>query len=200
MFGASLLQGKLGRDVPSREFDNYPTCIRTDFRRLDESSLRKYCSRYSIPIPSVISDAELARLVALHFESQLVLLTASDEEVIIRHFAEYLMSSSTSKPIDEGRGTRNGGRRRKKTKRGLNSESSDEEGVTEHDENDQTTYCICNRKSYGEMVECESGNCQYGSWFHYACVGLTDGLKSDSQWYCPGCIEDRLEEEGNSQH
>lgn len=36
---------------------------------------------------------------------------------------------------------------------------------------DEPTYCYCNSVSYGEMVACDSDDCER-EWFHLACVGL----------------------------
>lgn len=34
-------------------------------------------------------------------------------------------------------------------------------------------YCICNKESFGEMIECENKDCDIG-WFHFGCVGLKE--------------------------
>jgi hypothetical protein len=43
-------------------------------------------------------------------------------------------------------------------------------------------YCYCNGVSYGEMVACDSDDCER-EWFHLACVGLkvAPGSKSESR-------------------
>ena len=36
------------------------------------------------------------------------------------------------------------------------------------------------------MVQCESeGNCEYGEWFHFGCVGVEAAPEGD--WVCSGC-------------
>ncbi|XP_074598716.1 inhibitor of growth family, member 3 isoform X1 [Brevipalpus obovatus] len=49
-------------------------------------------------------------------------------------------------------------------------------------------YCLCNQVSYGEMVACDNNtDCQYGHWFHFGCVGITQPPKG--KWYCPPCTQ-----------
>eukprot|EP01100_Stratorugosa_tubuloviscum_P015719 TRINITY_DN927_c1_g1_i1.p1 TRINITY_DN927_c1_g1~~TRINITY_DN927_c1_g1_i1.p1 ORF type:complete len:305 (+),score=109.15 TRINITY_DN927_c1_g1_i1:648-1562(+) len=48
----------------------------------------------------------------------------------------------------------------------------------------EPTYCICNRVSFGQMIECENTECKV-DWFHFECVGLTDIPKG--KWLCPEC-------------
>ena len=54
---------------------------------------------------------------------------------------------------------------------------------------DEPTYCYCNGVSYGEMVACDSDECER-EWFHLACVGLkvapaenSESLGSDLPWH-----------------
>ncbi|KAK1751755.1 hypothetical protein QBC47DRAFT_390941 [Echria macrotheca] len=67
-------------------------------------------------------------------------------------------------------------------------------------------YCLCNRVSFGMMIQCElandvsnlvysqwsaadrvtTQNCK-GEWFHLECVGLTDVPPRTTKWYCPDC-------------
>lgn len=53
---------------------------------------------------------------------------------------------------------------------------------------EETTYCICQQPSFGEMVACDNPNCQY-EWFHWECVGLTE--TPTGTWYCPTCVAQR---------
>ncbi|KAJ3473149.1 hypothetical protein NLG97_g10487 [Lecanicillium saksenae] len=53
---------------------------------------------------------------------------------------------------------------------------------------DEPTYCYCNSVSYGEMVACDSDDCER-EWFHLACVGLKVAPGSKTKWYCEDCKE-----------
>ena len=56
-----------------------------------------------------------------------------------------------------------------------------EDNIQNGDE-DNKTYCICNKQSYGNMIECD----ECLNWFHYACVGIPDNFQSES-WICNEC-------------
>lgn len=45
-------------------------------------------------------------------------------------------------------------------------------------------YCVCNEKSYGDMICCDDSSCRIG-WFHFACVGLKKAPKG--KWFCEEC-------------
>lgn len=45
-------------------------------------------------------------------------------------------------------------------------------------------YCMCNEKSFGDMICCDNVNCKIG-WFHFVCVGLTTAPKG--KWFCSEC-------------
>lgn len=47
------------------------------------------------------------------------------------------------------------------------------------DDPDETTYCICQQISYGEMVCCENDACPI-EWFHFSCVDLVS--KPKGRW------------------
>lgn len=53
---------------------------------------------------------------------------------------------------------------------------------------DETTYCICQQISYGEMIFCENDTCPI-EWFHFSCVDLTS--KPKGRWFCPQCRGDK---------
>ncbi|WVQ96473.1 hypothetical protein IAU59_003578 [Kwoniella sp. CBS 9459] len=53
-------------------------------------------------------------------------------------------------------------------------------------EADDTIYCICQQKSYGEMIGCDNEKCEY-EWFHVKCVDIT-GPAPDT-WFCPDCVK-----------
>ena len=49
------------------------------------------------------------------------------------------------------------------------------------------TWCYCGRdESYDEMIACEYPGCEI-EWFHYSCMGLTEDLIPDGDWFCPDC-------------
>ncbi|KAK0394730.1 hypothetical protein QR680_000904 [Steinernema hermaphroditum] len=58
----------------------------------------------------------------------------------------------------------------------------DEDG----EENEEKTWCICNEKSYGEMVACDNKKCRI-EWFHYHCVKITS--PPTGVWLCPECTK-----------
>ncbi|KAJ3551397.1 hypothetical protein NP233_g13087 [Leucocoprinus birnbaumii] len=60
-------------------------------------------------------------------------------------------------------------------------------------DNDETTYCFCNRISYGEMIACDDNNCEI-EWFHLSCTGLT--VPPDGTWYCETCKNRRNTKRG----
>ncbi|KAK0630741.1 hypothetical protein B0T17DRAFT_590158 [Bombardia bombarda] len=48
-------------------------------------------------------------------------------------------------------------------------------------------YCLCNRVSFGTMIQCDNvDNCKQ-EWFHLECVELTDIPARTTKWYCPDC-------------
>lgn len=47
-------------------------------------------------------------------------------------------------------------------------------------------YCYCKEDRGGEMVGCDNGECQHGSWFHLYCLKLKC-LPQSTKWYCPNC-------------
>lgn len=52
---------------------------------------------------------------------------------------------------------------------------------------DEPRYCICNRVSFGTMIQCDNvDNCKQ-EWFHLECVGLLDIPARTTKWFCPDC-------------
>lgn len=48
-------------------------------------------------------------------------------------------------------------------------------------------YCLCNRVSFGTMIQCDNvDNCKQ-EWFHLECVGLDNIPARTTKWYCPDC-------------
>ncbi|WWD18603.1 hypothetical protein CI109_103056 [Kwoniella shandongensis] len=69
-------------------------------------------------------------------------------------------------------------------------EAEDAEGEVdmaegEGGEGDETLYCTCQQKSYGEMIGCDNDKCKY-EWFHVKCVDISGPLPDT--WYCPDCV------------
>ncbi|KAK4456290.1 hypothetical protein QBC34DRAFT_315227 [Podospora aff. communis PSN243] len=50
----------------------------------------------------------------------------------------------------------------------------------------EARYCLCNRVSFGMMIQCDHDNCKY-EWFHLECVGLQEIPARTTKWYCPEC-------------
>lgn len=74
----------------------------------------------------------------------------------------------------------------KKSKKSQNDEDSEEVDDNENDnDNSEPLYCLCNRLSYGNMIECSNEACVF-EWFHFACVGLKKRVPK-GKWYCPRC-------------
>eukprot|EP00941_MAST-03F_sp_MAST-3F-sp1_P001321 g1321.t1 len=48
-------------------------------------------------------------------------------------------------------------------------------------------FCLCKAKLGGGMIGCESENCSYGEWFHYACLALPEDFNPTGKWLCPEC-------------
>ncbi|PVG03716.1 hypothetical protein CPB86DRAFT_778798 [Serendipita vermifera] len=52
---------------------------------------------------------------------------------------------------------------------------------------DDGPYCVCQEKSYGEMIGCDNGSdCPY-QWFHVACVHVQKPLPNT--WFCDYCTK-----------
>ncbi|CRK96917.1 CLUMA_CG010325, isoform A [Clunio marinus] len=77
-------------------------------------------------------------------------------------------------------------RKRRKIKDIIKVEPGDTEIHKEisQKELDEPLYCLCNRISFGAMVECENESCSI-EWFHFACVGIKKPPKG--RWFCPKC-------------
>lgn len=48
----------------------------------------------------------------------------------------------------------------------------------------EPTYCICEQKSYGDMIACDNYLCPL-EWCHFECVSVSG--KPKGKWYCPFC-------------
>ncbi|KAG7441575.1 uncharacterized protein BT62DRAFT_907841 [Guyanagaster necrorhizus] len=63
-------------------------------------------------------------------------------------------------------------------------EEEDAEGEEDDEGEDDKLYCFCQKKSFGDMIACDSGFCPY-EWFHISCVGLK--AAPVDKWYCDAC-------------
>lgn len=52
---------------------------------------------------------------------------------------------------------------------------------------DEPRYCLCNRVSFGIMIQCDNVDKCQQEWFHLECVGLTAIPARTTKWYCPDC-------------
>jgi len=66
----------------------------------------------------------------------------------------------------------------------VDAEGDDDEGKDAGDQDDQSLYCYCRKRSYGEMVACDNPNCPY-QWFHINCLQIKGSLPES--WYCQDC-------------
>ncbi|KAK0492725.1 hypothetical protein EDD18DRAFT_1079424 [Armillaria luteobubalina] len=66
------------------------------------------------------------------------------------------------------------------------AEGEEEDAEAEEDDEgeDDKLYCFCQKKSFGDMIACDSGFCPY-EWFHISCVGLK--AAPVDKWYCDAC-------------
>ncbi|KFA55748.1 hypothetical protein S40293_01970 [Stachybotrys chartarum IBT 40293] len=48
-------------------------------------------------------------------------------------------------------------------------------------------YCLCNRVSFGTMIQCDNPESCKQEWFHLECVGLNEIPARTTKWYCPDC-------------
>ena len=59
-------------------------------------------------------------------------------------------------------------------------EGEGEEGEDEEEVMDTRRYCYCNEVSHGQMVACDSDDCER-EWFHLHCIGLTRPPKAEGE-------------------
>ncbi|EJW03678.1 hypothetical protein EDEG_00166 [Edhazardia aedis USNM 41457] len=63
-------------------------------------------------------------------------------------------------------------------------------------DNEEKTYCICNKKSTDDMIACDNNECKIG-WFHFGCVGLLSA--PHGSWFCDNCKKKKSRTSRNSQ-
>ncbi|KAI0542267.1 hypothetical protein GGR58DRAFT_453326 [Xylaria digitata] len=79
-----------------------------------------------------------------------------------------------------------------KREKGTNQQPEPEVDVEVDDDGnvidpDEPRYCLCNRVSFGTMIQCDNiDNCEK-EWFHLECVGLSEIPARTTKWYCPQC-------------
>lgn len=79
-----------------------------------------------------------------------------------------------------------------KKERGASQQAEQEVEVEVDDDGnvidpDEPRYCLCNRVSFGTMIQCDNvDNCKQ-EWFHLECVGLSEIPARTTKWYCPEC-------------
>ncbi|KAI1384560.1 uncharacterized protein F4822DRAFT_366830 [Hypoxylon trugodes] len=79
-----------------------------------------------------------------------------------------------------------------KKERGTSQQAEQEVEVEVDDDGnvidpDEPRYCLCNRVSFGTMIQCDNvDNCKQ-EWFHLECVGLAEIPARTTKWYCPDC-------------
>ena len=79
-------------------------------------------------------------------------------------------------------------RGRKKESKDQADETTDSDiGPGEADDN-EPLYCVCNRPSFGNMVECSNDACSI-EWFHFSCISMRKAPKG--KWYCLKCRSNR---------
>ncbi|KAK3375312.1 hypothetical protein B0H63DRAFT_275680 [Podospora didyma] len=66
----------------------------------------------------------------------------------------------------------------------LEVEVDDEGNVIEDDE---PRYCLCNRVSFGTMIQCDNVEHCKQEWFHLECVNMAAIPARTTKWYCPDC-------------
>ena len=135
-----------------RPLDRYPDSLIVDWRKVSTATLERFCRHFRISQFPDMKHAELARIVAVHFEKRM----EHSEDEIVPQFVEYLMSFENL-PVQEDEKRYAKRLRRKSRKPG--SLSSDE------DDNATQTYCTCRHVSFGEMIACDDPDCDI-EWFH----------------------------------
>ena len=80
------------------------------------------------------------------------------------------------------------------------ADAEDDDGKDAGDQDDQSLYCYCRKRSYGEvralynnntrfisflkMVACDNPDCPF-QWFHINCLQIKGSLPE--RWYCDDC-------------
>lgn len=90
-------------------------------------------------------------------------------------------AANAAKRVSNANANKQKAKKRKTTKKQASAQIA-QETIDETillDDPDETTYCICQQISYGEMVCCENDACPI-EWFHFSCVDLVS--KPKGRW------------------
>ena len=140
--------------LPPRALDRYPSTVLVDWRKVPISTLERFCRHFRLtPSTHNLSHAELARIVAAHFESHM----ESNEDEVLPQFVEFVMSHENL-PVQEDEKRYAKRLRRKSRKPGSFSSDEDDGGSA-------LTYCVCRHVSFGEMIACDDPDCDI-EWYH----------------------------------
>ncbi|KAG6026647.1 hypothetical protein E4U19_002527 [Claviceps sp. Clav32 group G5] len=77
--------------------------------------------------------------------------------------------------------------KKEKGQQGLESEMEEVDDEGQPIDPEEPRYCLCNRVSFGTMIQCDNLDHCEREWFHLECVGLEDIPARTTKWYCPGC-------------
>ncbi|CAD5215763.1 unnamed protein product [Bursaphelenchus xylophilus] len=65
-------------------------------------------------------------------------------------------------------------------------EEAPPEEEEEPEDTDESLWCLCQTKAFGDMIACDNPQCRL-EWFHYECIGMVD--PPTGKWYCPECTQ-----------
>ncbi|KAG6243216.1 hypothetical protein E4U25_001778 [Claviceps purpurea] len=77
--------------------------------------------------------------------------------------------------------------KKEKGQQGLESEMEEVDDEGQPIDPEEPRYCLCNRVSFGTMIQCDNLDHCEREWFHLECVGLEDIPARTTKWYCPDC-------------
>jgi hypothetical protein len=124
----------------------------------------------SIPIRDSVESSDLMML------ADVALIQKEEEASVVQSFGK-LPITKHSKKSGKNRKVR-------KSKSTRDESDSDSEATPAEADENEPLYCICNRISFGNMVECSNDSCSI-EWFHFGCIGMRKAPKG--KWYCPKC-------------
>ncbi|KAG5972586.1 hypothetical protein E4U58_006401 [Claviceps cyperi] len=77
--------------------------------------------------------------------------------------------------------------KKEKGQQGLEAEMEEVDDEGQPIDPEEPRYCLCNRVSFGTMIQCDNLDHCEREWFHLECVGLEDIPARTTKWYCPDC-------------
>ncbi|KAL2403943.1 hypothetical protein ABEF95_007788 [Exophiala dermatitidis] len=101
--------------------------------------------------------------------------------------ADSVLSSADASETDASQSRGRRGHKKQPVDDG-DADMGEDEDMDDEEGEDDKRYCICNQRSYGEMVACENDDCPY-QWFHTGCLNMKKVPDEDEDWYCPTCRE-----------